>query len=410
MSNDSRRTGINSHDLIIGPSGAGKTRGYVLPNIYQAESSLIVTDTKGDLYDQTLQSLLARGYRVQRVNFRDCKGSPTGYNPFDYIRMAQGSPNEQDVLSIAAAFCPIEDWQQPFWEYAARGLIASMIYFVMAYLPKHEASTGSLTKLFDTVVDGRYERLLDDIRDEEPDSFAIRQYKFVEACKDAEKMKGSIYGIVGEKLGIFDYDGMRHLLSQRERVNFASLRREKTALIVDVSDCDRSQDRLIALFYQQAFKTLIDGGASGLPVRVILDDFAAGCRIGDFDNLISVLRSRNIHVSVIVQSIAQLEAMYRGRASIIVDNFDTTLYLGGNDPVTAKYIAERANMLPHAVLSMDLEDALLLQRGRPPRKVKRFKLEDHPEIADHVSREDGEEESLVDILDSFELGDDGIPF
>ena len=157
-------------------------------------------------------------------------------------------------------------------------------------------------------------------------------------------------------------------------------------------------------------KTLIDDGASGLPVRVILDDLAAGCRIADFDSLISVLHSRNIHVSVIVQSITQLEALYRGRVSIISDNFDSTLYLGGNDPVTAKYIAERANMLPYAVLSMNLEAALLLQRGRPPRKVKRYKLEDHPEITDHDVRKNGEEESFVDILDSFEFMDAGIPF
>jgi hypothetical protein len=91
-----------------------------------------------------------------------------------------------------------------------------------------------------------------------------------------------------------------------------------------------------------------------------------------------------------------------------MDNFDTVLYLGGNNPGTARYIAERANNMPWDVLSMDPEDALLIQRGRPPRKVKRFKLEDHPEIANYDSPEDEDGESLVDILDSLDWGDAGM--
>ena len=222
-------------------------------------------------------------------------------------------------------------------------------------------------------------------------------------------MRGSIFGIVGEKLAIFRFDGMKHLLTRQERVDFASLRNEKTVLIVNVSDCDRSLDRLIALFFQQAFKTLIEGGAAGIPVRIIMDDFAAySCCIPDFDNLISVVRSRNISVSCMIQSIAQLEALYHEKAATILDNFDTVLFLGSNNPGTARYIAERANKMPWDVLSMDPEDALLIQRGRPPRKVKRFKLEDHPEITNYDSQEDEDGESLVDILDSLDWGDAGM--
>lgn len=155
-------------------------------------------------------------------------------------------PNEQDVLSIAAALCPIEDTRDPLWEYAAKGVIASMLYYVLSYLPKEEGTLVTLGKLFDTVVDGRYEQLLEDLEWDEPDSFSIHQYAFIRACRDAEKMRGSIFGIVGEKLAIFRFDGMKHLLTQREHVDFASLRNEKTVLIVNVSDCDRSLDRLIA--------------------------------------------------------------------------------------------------------------------------------------------------------------------
>ena len=109
-----------------------------------------------------------------------------------------------------------------------------------------------------------------------------------------------------------------------------------------------------------------------------------------------------------VQSIAQLEALYHEKAATVLDNFDTVLYLGGNNPSTARYIAERANKMPWEVLSMDPEDALLIQRGRPPRKVKRFKLEDHPEIANYDSQEDEDGESLVEFLDSLDWGDAGM--
>ena len=413
VSADSRKTGINAHDLVIGPSGAGKTRGYVIPAILQTEGSMIVTDTKGDLYEQVAGPLKSRGYKVLKLDFRNSKESPLGYSALDFLRLEglDARPNEQDVLSIAAALCPIEDTRDPFWEYAARGVIASMLYYVLSYLPKEEGTLVTLGKLFDTVVDGRYEQLLEDLEWDEPDSFSIHQYAFIRACKDAEKMRGSIFGIVGEKLAIFRFDGMKHLLTRRERVDFASLRNEKTVLIVNVSDCDRSLDRLIALFFQQAFKTLIKGGAAGIPVRVIMDDFAAySCCIPGFDNLISVVRSRNISVSCMIQSIAQLEALYHEKAATILDNFDTVLYLGGNNPGTARYIAERANKMPWDVLSMDPEDALLIQRGRLPRKVKRYKLEDHPEIANYDSPGDEDGESLVDILDSFEFMDAGIPF
>ena len=144
-------------------------------------------------------------------------------------------------------------------------------------------------------------------------------------------------------------------------------------------------------------------------MRIIMDDFVAySCCIPDFDNLISVVRSRNISVSCMIQSIAQLQALYHEKAATILDNFDTVLYLGGNNPETVRYIAERANKMPWDVLSMDPEDALLIQRGKPPRKVKRFKLEDHPEIANYDSPEDEDGESLVEFLDSLDWGDAGM--
>ena len=140
---------------------------------------------------------------------------------------------------------------------------------------------------------------------------------------------------------------------------------------------------MVALFFEQLFRALINAKERNdepfYPVHVIMDDFACGCPIGHFDNIISVIRSRGIYASAIVQSIAQLEALYGSRAATIMENCDTVLYLGGNDVSTARWIGERANKPAYSILSMPVEDALLLQRGAAVRKVRRYRLEKHHE-------------------------------
>ena len=141
-------------------------------------------------------------------------------------------------------------------------------------------------------------------------------------------------------------------------------------------------DRLISLFYAQAMQELCNtpeiAGETFLPVRMIIDDFAAGCTIPDFDKIISVVRSRHLYISIIIQSLSQLESLYgKANAATILNNFDTLLYLGGNDISTAKYIGDRANRPANAILSMSTDDTLLFQRGQAMRKVAKYKLEDH---------------------------------
>ena len=144
-------------------------------------------------------------------------------------------------------------------------------------------------------------------------------------------------------------------------------------------------DRLVSLFYAQAMQELCNtpeiAGETFLPVRMIIDDFAAGCTVPDFDKVISVLRSRHLYISIIIQSLSQLESLYgKAKASTILSNFDTLLYLGGNDVDTARYIGDRANRPANAILAMSTDDALLFQRGQAMRKVEKYKLEKHYDL------------------------------
>lgn len=383
-SNDTWRTGLNNNTLVIGPSGAGKTRGYVIPNLLASEGSIVVTDTKGELYGQMKEQLEQKGFKVSCVDFIDPQASTIGYDSLDHIRMINNKVREQDVVSVAASLCPVDNHYEPFWDYIVRGLMASLISYTMAALPEEERNLSSVCRLYDTVVDGRYEKLILEMQDEDPMAFAVRQHSASMAAKEAEKMAASIKSVTGQKLLPYMVSEVDQLFKMGNRIDFRDLRRQKTALFVHVSDVDRSMDRLIGLFYEQMLKALIErSDQDGYPVHIILDDFACGCPIQGFDNITSVIRSRGIYVSVIIQSIAQLEALYGNKAATICENCDTTLYLGGNDPATARWIGERANRASYAILSMPVEDALLIQRGKPVQKVKRYRLEDHQNYEMH---------------------------
>ena len=86
VSNDTWATGLNNNDVIIGPSGAGKTRGYVTPNLLQGSESMLITDPKGSLRQEVGPVLERSGYRVREIDLADCLASPWGYNPLAFRR------------------------------------------------------------------------------------------------------------------------------------------------------------------------------------------------------------------------------------------------------------------------------------------------------------------------------------
>jgi len=392
MSNDTWATGINNNDLVIGPSGAGKTRSYVKPNLLQCNESLIVADTKGSLIHEVGPVLRRHGYQVISLDFTDMPGS-YGYNPLDYIRYHKKRKKyvEQDIMTIANSLVPIEDYREPFWEHAAEMYLASLIGYVLECLPQREHTLEYVALLFTQMqrerssIPSRGELLFQELGLENPDSFAYQRYQMYRVTANAEKMHSSILGILAEKLGPLLYDGPVSMYRKGKRVDFPSLGREKTAVFLTISDTDRSADRLINLFYTQALQALCRSADRDypdhrlpVPVRFILDDFATNTRIPDFDNIISVIRSRDIYVSIMVQSISQLNALYgTERAKTIINNCDNCLYLGGQDVETAQYISVKANRTADTILNMPLGEAYLFTRGEPPQRVRKYDIRRH---------------------------------
>ena len=150
-------------------------------------------------------------------------------------------------------------------------------------------------------------------------------------------------------------------------------------LFLNISDTDRTFDPIVNIFYLQALQTLcaeadeLEDGRLKVPVRIIMDDFANSARIENFDKLISVIRSREISVSLILQSMTQIRSMYEEAANTIIDNCDHILYLGTQNLETAEFIGTRAYKTPEKILCMPADSAYLLEKGRPAELVKKIK-------------------------------------
>lgn len=401
LETDSFETGLNNNMLVIGPSGAGKTRHVLKPNLLQMGSSFIVLDTKGALCRDMGPVLVQSGYKVERLDFASVSDEPgplpagvmnAGYDPLAFIRRdAHGRPNQQDILSVAKAISPVGDHQDPFWDNSAANLLAALIAYVMEELPRQEQNFSAVIELADHLQDGAALRLLEDLEISDPLSFACSMYRRYAGVTDSEKTHASILGFVAEKLMCLGFDGALGLYTTPHQVDVAGFGHERRALFVTVSDIDRSLDPLASLFVDQVFKALVreadrcPGGCLPLPVRLLLDDFA-NLYIQHIDDVLSIVRSREVWVTLLLQSVNQLEARYgRSRAMSIMSNCDTQLVLGFQDLDTAQCFAERADRMPKTLLEMPAGRAWLFVRGRRAEEVESCRLEEHPRYAELVA-------------------------
>ena len=380
ISNDTRITGLNNNDLIIGSSGAGKTGGYVIPNIQNISGSLIVTDTKGSLGKKFTKELKNKGYDVYTLDLvnptRSC-----GYNPLQAIRRYKdGSYREQDIITLADILVPPLDKHDPFWEKSAAAYIVFLIAFTLDALPESEQNMCSVCKLHRMFVKNNGNLSFGEWTREHPDSFSAKRYDKVQGIKVAERAWCSIAEFVNRALELFEFREAKYIFERKAYFDIRSLGQKKTVLFFNISDTDRAFDNIANAFYTQALHVLCaeaDKNRNGrlkVPVRIIMDDFANSAKIPHFDKVISVIRSREISVSLILQSMTQLESMYGAAdAATIINNCDHLLYLGSQDQRTAEFIGCRAYKTPETVLCKPKDKAYLLTSGEKARLVDKVR-------------------------------------
>lgn len=384
---DCYKTQLNNNVLVVGASGAGKTRSIVTPNLLEATGSYVVSDPKGNLYKKYGDYLREKGYTVKKLDFTDPENSAR-YNFFDYIN------STQDIISIAHMLIYGEtngNHQDPFWDQAGQLLIQALIAYLRESQTPAEQNLHNLLKLVTICCangdmdnkDSMMDCLMKDHGRAHPNSYAVKTYdKFRTA---ASKTLRSILITVNAKLGLFDTPEIKEM-SCTDEMHIPMFGQEKTAVFVVVSDTDRSMDSLVNLFFTQAMNQLCryadrycEDNCLPVPVRFILDDFATNCKIAQFPRMISSIRSRGISTMLMIQAEAQLASSYGEDASTIISNCDTYVYLGGNDVKTAQAVAERADVPMKKILNMPVGTNWIFRRGQAPINGKNFDLDSYLE-------------------------------
>lgn len=395
VSNDCRKTGLNNNDMVIGSASSGKTGTYVVPNICCISGSMVVSDTKGLLWRRFSEPLKKRGYKVAVIDFVNPENS-AGYNPLAYIRRnSDGSWRETDIKRVATTLVPPLDRREPFWEKAAIRYIAMLISYVMDALPEEERNMLSVFRIVSLPKNDR-ETLLTEWAFRHPNTLTATSYNRMSATTSADRMWSSIMEFVNEALDPFGYREMKSIFGAKESFDIESLGREKTVLFLNTSDNDTTFHVLCDVFHTQAMNRLLDyadsmeDGRLPVPVRFILDDFGAASRIPGFENTISIIRSREISVSVILQSLSQLQERYgKSNAETILNNTDHVLYYGGLDLETATFFANHLNKPVNTVMKLRRDEAVLLTGGEDARVIRKL-----PPYSMQMEEEDESEEEM----------------
>lgn len=407
---DSWVTGLNNNVLVLGCSGSGKTRNFLKPNLLQCEGSYVVLDSKGRLFREMGPCLSAHGYTVDCLDFTTMEGT-IGYDPLHHVRWRKGRPLAQDIISIASALFPRSEMgDDPFWAGAAANYVASYIAYVFEALPDREWNMASVVSVYEQACEGNADALFSDLSRQDPESYAVSLYRRAKSTARAEKMHSSIMGIIAANLMPLTFDGALASFRRVDQIDFCDLGRERRVLFVTMDDMDRSLAPLTSLFIRQAFSSLCDfadakceGGRLPVPVRFMLDDFA-NLTLPDFDDVLSVIRSREVSCTIICQTVSQLEARYnQAVANSIIGNCDRHLVLGFQDERTARYFSLRANKTATTLLETPADNWWLFERGHRGVCEPGYKIEDHPGYFD--LGEVGEPTWVYQMVDPTALSD-----
>ena len=382
---DCYKTQLNNNVLVVGTSGAGKTRSIVTPNLLEATGSYVVSDPKGNLYNKYKGYLESQGYVVKKLDFTDPLNSDK-YNFFHYIETTQ------DIVSVAYMLVYGEknlgkSSYDPFWDEASQLLLQALIAYLKEGFKAEEQNLHNVLRLVNLCnTTGELEcatttmdRMIEDHRRKYKDSFAVNNYdKFRVA---ASRTLRSILISVNTKLGLWDTPEVKEMTSSDD-MDLTSIGKKKTAVFVIVSDTDRSMDQLANIFFTQAMNQLCryadkhcEDNRLPIPVRFILDDFATNCKIAEFPRMIASIRSRGISTMLMIQAESQLTKGYGDDDSTIIGNCDTYVYLGGNDVRTAEAVAERCDLPLKRILNMPVGTNWIFRRGQEPVNATNFNLE-----------------------------------
>ena len=416
---DGRKHRRNLNTLVCGGSGAGKTRFFAKPNLCQANSSYVVLDPKGELLRDTGNLLSAKGYDIKVLDLINMEKSHC-YNPFVYLR--SDNDIQRLVTNLFKNTTPKgSQSQDPFWDQAATMLLLALIFYLHYEAPPEEQNFPMVMEMiragevreddetYKSALDILFERL--EMRN--PEHIALKYYRSYHS--GSGKTLKSIQITLISRLEKFNLESLASI-TQNDELELWSIGEKKTAVFAIIPDNDSSFSFLVGMLYTQLFQQLyyqadvIHGGRLPVHVHFLMDEFANVALPDEFDKLLSTMRSREISVSIIIQNLAQLKALFEKQWESIVGNCDEFLYLGGNEQSTHEYVSKllgketidtntygqskgrngsystnwqlagRELMTPDEVRMLDNRYALLFIRGERPVEDLKFDILKHPNI------------------------------
>ena len=417
---DGRKHMRNLNVLVCGGSGSGKTRFYAKPNILNANTSFVVLDPKGELIRDTGNLLKAKGYDIKVIDLINMERSHC-YNPFMYLK------NDNDIQRLVTNLFKNttpknSQTQDPFWDQAAQMLLLALICYLHYEAPVEEQNFSMVLDMiragevmeendqYQSPLDVLFDRL--EMRD--PEHLALKYYRSYRS--GSGKTLKSIQITLMSRLEKFNLESLAGI-TQYDELELDKVGEQKTAIFAVIPDNDSSFNFLVGALYTQLFQQLyyqadnVYGGRLPVHVHFVMDEFSNVALPDEFDKILSTMRSREISVSIIIQNMAQLKALFEKQWESIVGNADEFLYLGGNEQSTHDYISRlmgretidtntygqtkgrsgsystnwqvtgRELMTSDEVRMLDNRFALLFIRGERPVKDLKYDIMRHPNIA-----------------------------
>ena len=410
----------NLNTLVCGGSGAGKTRFYCKPNLMQANTSFVILDPKGEIVRDVGKLLETKGYEIKVLDLISMEKSHC-YNPFVYLQ------NDNDIQRLVTNLFKSttpkgSQSNDPFWDTAASMLLLALVFYLHYEAPPDEQNFAMVMEMLragaiEDEDDNRpspLDCLFDELAEDNPEHIAIKYYRSYHS--GSAKTLKSIQITLAARLEKFNLESLASLTSTDE-LELGTLGEKKTALFALIPDNDTSFNFLVSILYTQLFQQLfysadhIHGGSLPIPVHFLMDEFANVSLPDDFDKILSVMRSRSVSVSIILQNLAQLKALFEKQWESIVGNCDEFLYLGGNEQSTHKYVSEllgkatidtntygksegrsgsystnyqisgRELLTPDEVRMLDNQYAILFIRGERPVLDFKYDILKHPNVA-----------------------------
>lgn len=420
MSMDSHQHRHNLNVMVIGGSGAGKTRFYVKPNGMQCACSYLYLDPKSELL-RSLGGLYEKmGIAVTVIDLIHFQGH---YNPMAYLE------TDEDAIKLAHAIVhntkpkDAVGSADKFWDDSSVMLISAIILYLLYEAPPEEQNFSTLMYM---IVNCRLsegdmgpnplEMLFQELEEREPDHPAVMQFKSFQL--GSTKTLQSVLISAASNLYMFNSRQFAEMTS-RDETFLPRLGLEKRAIFCVIPDNDETYNFLVTMLYTQLFDQLFRladsnptyNGSLPVHVRLMMDEFANVALPKNFKNILAVCRSRNISCDIILQNIAQLKSLFKDDWEGIVGNCDSLVYLGGNEYGTFEYLSKilgkqtertrsqsisrgshgstsestqtagRELCTPDEIRRLDDSECLLLLRSEDPVIDKKYDLLKHPNVS-----------------------------